>query len=806
MKDNRFDKTPELLAPAGSFICLQAAVQNGADAVYLGLKTGSARMGAENFTFPELEEAIRYAHIRGVRVYLALNTLLFENELEQAYDAAGTAAAMGIDALILQDLGLAEKIIRNRQYFPCALHASTQMSIYNEEGLHFLEQMGFDRCIAARELSISEIEKLCSAQKADIEVFCHGALCMSLSGQCLLSSFIGGRSGNRGTCAQPCRRKYALEDGNSCAAYAYRLSPSDFAALPHIDALCRAGVRSLKIEGRLKSPAYVALTTRYYRQAIDQMCTDVPGKMRDLQLLFGRGDFTAGYLFGKLPFEDITFRSAGRLGIPVGRIKTFPLRLPAPKKLPQNLVRYRFTVLYDSASFAVKPGDGITIYETGKEEVKAVAGGAVNAVRCGTDPHSAQITAVGSLGVPGSGPFILSVTEDAKLRKEAENSLQADRRKVPVTLAFTAREGEKPVLEMRDACGNLCRAAAAVPAERARKEAVSEEEIRKQLGKLGDTPYIAEKIEICADSGLFLPISVLNTLRRDCAAQLSAQRSLPRRRPVCAPAADMGQAEPAPGGISFFFYHLDGFLAFAEDAMPKALRPYGGELRTYYIPLDTFYEENGPSFSQAESQIAALRKAGPCRIAAYFPLISLGAALTGVRKHLPEILERYTGTLIDGFLCENPGDLAFLNLLLEGRSEKPMICCDYSFNAANSCALRFLGHSGANRAALSPEAAPDCLAAAAAALNPEVVVGGRIVLMRSRHCYIDEGECGGRKAKCTRGKFSLKDEYGCKFPIIAQKDDCCSILLSHKPVSYSAWQIEKIRSLCPEATLRVNME
>ena len=157
MKYNFTNKVPELLAPAGSFACLKAAVQNGADAVYLGLKTGSARMGAENFTLGELEEAVRYAHIRGVRVYLALNTILFENELDTAYDTAKAAVRIGVDALILQDLGLAAKICRNRQEFPCELHASTQMSIYNEAGLKFLKQMGFNRCITARELSVAEL-------------------------------------------------------------------------------------------------------------------------------------------------------------------------------------------------------------------------------------------------------------------------------------------------------------------------------------------------------------------------------------------------------------------------------------------------------------------------------------------------------------------------------------------------------------------------------------------------------------------------------------------------------------------------
>lgn len=800
-------RLPELLAPAGSFACLKAAVQNGADAVYLGLKAGSARMGADNFTLQELEEAVGYAHIRGVRVYLAFNTIFFEDEIDEAYETAKKAAACGIDALILQDLGLLAKICENRPAIPCALHASTQMSIYNEEGLNFLKQFGFERCIAARELSIREIRALCEAKIMEVEVFCHGALCMSLSGQCLLSSFLGGRSGNRGTCAQPCRKKYALEGGVN-TPYAYRLSPTDFAALPHIGALLRAGVRSLKIEGRLKSPAYTALATRCYRQALDGPDCDITGKLRTLQLLFGRGEFTSGYLLGKLPFKDITLRSAGRLGLPVGQITEFPRKLPSPETLPPNLTRFRFAVRCDSSGVTVKPGDGITIYAAGAEERRPVGGGTVNAVQAGGDgdPRVIRITAVGTLGKPGNGPYDLFLTEDAQLRAAAETGIEGETKKIPVRIRFWARAGETPRLEMEDAHGCKGVSHMAVPAAQAVRAPTGAAEIRKQLAKLGDTPYCAETIEIDAGADLFLPVSALNALRRSCAQQLSVLRAQRRTGTGPEPLLPERKAAPAAAGTSLFFYRTEGFFSFTEDAFPAPLRPYRGEPRTYYIPLETFYREDAPWLARLQGRIAALRRVGDCKIVVYFPLLSLGEALAEVRNRLAGIFDRFCGSWIDGFLCENPGDLAILDELSQNRGRKPLICCDYSFNAANSSALRLLGRCGANRAALSPEAAPDCIAAAAAAINPEIVVGGRIVLMRSRHCYIDEGECGGEKAKCAKASYFLKDEYGCRFPILPQKKDCCSILLSHKPVSFSAERIQKIRSVCPEATLRVNLE
>lgn len=797
---------PELLAPAGSFACLKAAVQSGADAVYLGLKTGSARMGAENFTFEELEQALRYAHIRGVRVYLALNTLFFEETFETGYQTAKKAAQLGVDALILQDLGLAAEIGKSRRDFPCELHASTQMSVYNEEGLHFLKNLGFDRCIAARELSLAEIAQLCSAGIMDVEVFCHGALCMSISGQCLLSSFIGGRSGNRGECAQPCRRKYALSEGGLSTPYAYRLSPADFASLPWLRQLAGTGAGSLKIEGRLKSPAYVAAVTRYYRQALDGSVADIPEKLTELRLLFGRGDFTSGYLFGKLPAGDITFRSAGRLGLPCGRLKEFPIRLPVPDTLPQRLTRFRFSVRFDSDARPLKAGDGVTIYDAGETEYKAAGGGTVNSVKKGKTPQTADITAVGTLGARGKGPYLLFLTDDPALRERAEQTLTSESKKIPVRMLFSARSGEKPSLQMEDADGTLALAQAAVPAARAQHAPATEESVRKQLTKLGDTPYSVETLQIDLEPDLFLPVSVLNTLRRDCAGQLSEMRAAKRTAAVGTPVIYKKSASPAEGGLSFFFYQAERFFSFGEDDVPEALRPYRSEPRTFYLPMDSFYDPAPDFLSRMENRIAALRRAGVCKIVLYFPFVSLGEAWAEARKQLPLLLKRWAGSLIDGFLCENPGDLVYLQEAQQAHAKELLTCCDYSLNAVNSRTLRCLGDLGVNRAALSPEASAACLRAAASAVNPEVVVQGRLVLMRSRHCYIDEGQCGGKKKKCLNGRFSLKDEYGCEFPILPQRRDCCSILLSHRPLEAAPAQIKKIRSVCPQATLRVNLE
>ncbi len=289
----------ELLAPAGGMAALKAAVQSGADAVYLGAGNFSARAGAENFSFAELVSAVRYCHIYGVKVHCALNTLIKESELEAAAETAKEVCRAGADAIIIQDVGLAmhlKKLIPDTE-----LHASTQMTVTSLEGALALEEAGFSRVVLARELSLEEIAEIAGGVGIETEVFVHGAICMCYSGQCLMSSILGGRSGNRGRCAQPCRLKYSLlENGRECGS-AYVLSPKDMALINHLDELRAAGVSSLKIEGRLKSPEYVSAVTGIYRKYLDNAGGKVSYEdMEELKKAFSRSGFTDGYLTGRL--------------------------------------------------------------------------------------------------------------------------------------------------------------------------------------------------------------------------------------------------------------------------------------------------------------------------------------------------------------------------------------------------------------------------------------------------------------------------------------------------------------------------
>ena len=318
----------ELLSPVGDFDCLKAAVQNGADSVYLGGELFNARASASNFDKDGLREAIRYAKLRNVKVNFTLNTLLKDDEIEEASELAKYVYSLGVDAILVQDLGLAKYLIDN---FPnMNIHASTQMSAHNLHGVLELERLGFKRVVLARELSLHEIEYICKHSNVEIETFIHGALCISYSGQCLFSSLVGGRSGNRGKCAQACRLPYELiqEDTEKVVDKGYLLSPKDLCGLKYIPDLINAGVKCLKIEGRMKTPEYVATVTRIYRKYIDMAEKNEPyiideNDVKELMQVFNRGGFSNGNLDNE-PNEDYVYpKKSNNIGILLGQISNY---------------------------------------------------------------------------------------------------------------------------------------------------------------------------------------------------------------------------------------------------------------------------------------------------------------------------------------------------------------------------------------------------------------------------------------------------------------------------------------------------
>ena len=420
------DLFTELLAPAGKWEALVAAVQNGADAVYLGEQSFSARKNAANFTWEEIGEAARYCHVRGVRVYLALNTLIAENELKMFEQSVKKASNAGVDALIIQDLGAAE--IARSVCPDMPIHASTQMTASNLWDVKALMEKGFRRIVLSRELSEKEIRHIYDNTNAELEAFSHGALCISFSGKCLMSSFIGGRSGNRGMCAQPCRQCYV-----SGSKKGYLLSPRDLCLADDLEKMYSAGVRSFKIEGRMKSPEYVATVTGIYRKYLDSFAPLSGEDEKKLEKIFVRGDgFTKAYFAGKNTPEIMNY-----------------------------------SISNDN----------------------------------------------------------LSSRADEEVLKEARASFREglENKKIPVTAVLEIRYGKNSSLTLSD--GNFTVTAAGAQGEQAQKIALSPERAEEQIGKMGQTPFKLQHFEFIADEGITLPISELNSLRRETALLLQNRRA-----------------------------------------------------------------------------------------------------------------------------------------------------------------------------------------------------------------------------------------------------------------------------------------
>lgn len=322
---------PELLAPAGSWEALVAAVQNGADAVYLGGKNFNARQNADNFDNEKLIEAVEYCHVRGVKVHVAVNILIADEEMKEALFFLHFLHNIGVDAIIIQDLGLARLASKVLPGLP--LHASTQITVHNAAGVKLLQECGMSRIVLSREVTLENIKKIKEETGADLEVFVHGALCVCYSGQCLMSSMIGGRSGNRGCCAQPCRLQYQMIDNKGKQLVdpgkegEYLLSPKDLNMSQHLPELITAGINSFKVEGRMKRPEYVATVIAVYRKLIDKALAGgtyevEESQKRELAQIFNR-EFTTGFFYGNQGKEMMSLKRPNNRGILLGRVKSF---------------------------------------------------------------------------------------------------------------------------------------------------------------------------------------------------------------------------------------------------------------------------------------------------------------------------------------------------------------------------------------------------------------------------------------------------------------------------------------------------
>ena len=493
-------KEIELLAPVGSFDSLKAAVQNGANAVYLGGKDFSARASANNFDREELKEAVKYAHIRDVRVFVTTNTLIKQNELEDFVEYAKFLYDIDVDAIIMQDIGAAMLIHELLPDFE--LHASTQMVAHSLEDVQYLESIGFKRVVLARELTVEEIKYICDNTNVDIEIFVHGALCVCYSGGCLMSSMIGNRSGNRGRCAQPCRQKYTMIDISTGEEIHnngdYLLSTKDLNTIEEIDKIIDTGVLSLKIEGRMKKPEYVATVIKSYRDAIDEYETTKKVNisdetMEDLYTIFNR-KFTKGLILGEVGEEVMNSNVPNNQGLYVGKVVDYN------KKAKRLKIKLEGTL---------KKGDGINL-----------GGGTIGRIIKGKD-----ITQIGYKGETIELDFIgeakknqlVFKTSDTDLIDRAQKTYTQDKEfaKSLIDAEISIKLDSYPELRLIDKNENIVTVQGDKLVEKALKVALSEEKIETQIKKLGNTPYEIDQLKINLDEGVSMPISLINQMRRE---------------------------------------------------------------------------------------------------------------------------------------------------------------------------------------------------------------------------------------------------------------------------------------------------
>ncbi|QLE51363.1 U32 family peptidase [Nostoc sp. C057] len=532
---------PELLAPAGNWDCAKAAVENGADAIYFGLDRFNARMRAENFTEADLPQLMTFLHRRGVKGYVTVNTLIFPKELAEAQQYLRTIIAAGVDAVIVQDVGICRLIRHLSPDFP--IHASTQMTITSAAGVEFAKSLGCQLVVLARECSLQEINKIqqqIAQQETSLplEVFVHGALCVAYSGQCLTSEALGGRSANRGECAQACRMPYDLiADGEivNLKERKYLLSPQDLAGLDVLPDLVKSGVTCLKIEGRLKAPEYVANVTRVYRQALDRVMEEIPpsppskgGKIAplvkggwgdlplnqehyNLEMAFSRGLYT-GWFGGINNQELVHARFGKKRGVYLGEVT--------------RIHNEQVTVKLEAP---VKPGDGI-VFDCGHPEAKEEGGRVYAVVFKGKEAMLTFGRNNLNLRRVHIGDRIWK-TSDPELDKQLRQSFAGENPQFqrPIDVEAYGEIGQPLIAIARDGLGNIVQVESAISLVEAHTKPLDTERLQEQFGRLGNTPFSLEKLTNHLSTSLMLPVSELNRMRREIVVQLEELRSQPKR-------------------------------------------------------------------------------------------------------------------------------------------------------------------------------------------------------------------------------------------------------------------------------------
>lgn len=698
---------PELLSPAGSMEALRAALKAGADAVYLGASFFGARVSA-GFDDEALREAVHLAHLHGRRIYVTVNTLLKQQEMRDVRQLLARLCELRVDAVIVQDLGLVRLI--KREFPALCVHASTQMSVHNASGAQVLMDLGISRVVLARECSMADIRQVANTG-IETEVFVHGAMCVSFSGQCLLSSQIGGRSGNRGRCAQPCRLQYSYKQQSGAL-----LSMKDMNTLQHVPQLLSAGARSFKIEGRLKRAEYVYLVTSIYRKALDHALRGEPHPALEqdqeaLAQVFSR-NFTSGHALYQEDSNLLGIQRVSHQGILLGRIT---------KVLPRG----SFTLAHASMDSTLNNGDGLQV--RGQEEQDLIYSGLV--------VLKGQTAVLRLRKAPQVGDALYRLQDEAQLQgaRDAYQTLP----KLPFDASLTLNPGEAAVLEVRhQEVVAACQGEVAQPAQ---SQPLNADSTRRLIAKAGQTPFVLQNYRFVSQDAAFLPASAINALRRAALEALETK---------------LIQAHPLPkAGVPAL--QLDALLPENGQSVPKlyAILPMDMDRQAFSGLVDEmiFYPDN-----YRKGQLARqLERLHPEDLVLLPRQIKDSDLAT-----FKELAEGQDFRLV----ADNVGQLQLLRPAMAGEG----------IPVWNADSLRMLSALSVKAALLSRELSEqDILALPRDILELVVPVYGNATVMLLNHCpeRLSRSLSSNRAhcRFCERGEGllgqHLKDRLGCAYPL-----------------------------------------
>lgn len=749
----------ELLSPAGDFECLKAAVQNGANCIYFGANLFSARAYANNFSDDELAKAIEYCKIRGVKTNLTLNILVKDDEVESAFNVAKKAYEFGIDAIIVQDLGLAKLLIKSFPDLP--IHASTQMSVHNLQGVLELQELGFSRVVLSRELSIDEIEYICQNSNIEIECFIHGALCISYSGQCLFSSMIGGRSGNRGKCAQSCRLPYELiENEKNSLDKGYLLSPRDLCSLDYIPRLISCGVKSLKIEGRMKSPEYVATVTRIYRKYIDLAKSNKPYKIdekdkKDLMQVFNRGNFSSGHLNPHANKDLIFPEKPNNMGLFLGHVAKFnqskgliTLNLNEPIEIGDTVSLENETGSYTVSELMIKNSN----IKSAKVHDFVTIGRMKGNIKVGDKIYKMSSKQLTSFAYS-------SFENDVQTRKIPLNCEVKVIKNSPISMHVSSASD----IEIYRKLDIYCEIDA-IPTDSI-KHPLDKDKIISQITKTNSTPYYFKNIKIKLDENTFLPnVKALNELRRTALSLVEdfAKSKIKRDSDKSFEKLNYCNKASHSQKISLLLNKIN----LSEDYSQL----HG--IDNIYIPLKFFTQKKYDEIIKGLSE--------KFNLFIYLPTIIKSNYRNLLAANIEKTISLYN---VKGFILSNISNFKFLK---DFNTDNFEFIANYTFNVFNEYTLYELTNLGINKFTVSPELDKNTMDNFFKVSDQELICYGRAPLMNMNYCLL--GKSNHCYPKCSMrcnddNTYYLKDRLNLKFPIEPDNIQTVSTIYNSKITS-----------------------